>query len=114
MRRSISHCITKCSWHIMKEKIRIGYIGLGRRGYAINRDCLAQMKDVEFVMLFDQVPEPMERAAKLLEENGKSHPIFTTDYKTILAAPTIDAYDTVTRMSIASLSEMSIQKGGAP
>ncbi|MBE5869385.1 MAG: Gfo/Idh/MocA family oxidoreductase [Lachnospiraceae bacterium] len=75
----------------MKEKIRIGYIGLGRRGYAIIRDCLAQMKDVEFVTLCDQVPERMERAAKLLEENGKPRPTFTTDYKTILADPTIDA-----------------------
>lgn len=38
----------------MKEKIKIGYIGLGRRGFGVLKGNVSDMDDVEIAMICDQ------------------------------------------------------------
>ena len=56
----------------MKDTVRLGLIGLGRRGTYILREVLRYMPDVEVAAVCDVHPERMEHAAKLLAEFGKN------------------------------------------
>ena len=75
----------------MKDKIRIGYIGLGRRGYGVLKHCFSDMPDVEIKTICDGRPDAFERVLALLAEKGLPKPACTTDYHDILADPAIDA-----------------------
>jgi hypothetical protein len=75
----------------VKESIRVGYIGLGRRGMAMLKDCFAQMKDVQIVAVCDISQEKNETAISLLGEMGKPAPTAYTDYKQMLKTETLDA-----------------------
>ncbi len=75
----------------MKEKIKIGYIGLGRRGYGVMKGCISEMSDVEIVAICDPQEDRIERMKKLLAEKGRPEPYSTTDYKDILKMEEIDA-----------------------
>ena len=44
----------------MKEKINIGYIGLGRRGRGMLKACFSQMKDVNVKTICDLSEERIE------------------------------------------------------
>ena len=75
----------------MKEKIKIGYIGLGRRGYNVLANEFLLMQDVEITWICDLVDAKIERTVKKIEENGRPTPKCTTDYREVLADPTLDA-----------------------
>ena len=75
----------------MKEKIRVGYIGLGRRGYGMLKRCFAEMGDVEIKTICDQNPNAFEKSLAMFAEKGMPTPAVTTDYHEILADPAIDA-----------------------
>lgn len=76
----------------MKEKIKLGYVGLGRRGYGVLEGCMAEMKDIEFTIFCDTDIEKMEKGWELLKENGHTKkPIMTTDYQDVVNNPEIDA-----------------------
>ena len=49
---------------VKKEKIKIGYIGLGTRGKGVLRTSFSRMKDVEVVMLCDTYEPYLEDAQK--------------------------------------------------
>ncbi len=75
----------------MKETVKLGYIGLGRRGTGMLQSCFGVMNDVEIVALCDLKQEKMERAAAFLTEKGKPSPAMYTDYKELLKREDIDA-----------------------
>ena len=75
----------------MKKKIKIGYIGLGRRGFDVLKKCVSEMDDVEVATICDLCTERMKAATNLIVNKGRSAPIETTDYHDILNDPTIDA-----------------------
>ena len=75
----------------MKERIRIGYIGLGRRGKDVLRTCFSRMKDVEVVMLCDTYEPYLEEAQKVLKENAGYEAILTQRDDDIFENPEIDA-----------------------
>ena len=75
----------------MKETVKVGYVGLGRRGMNVLRQCFSQMSDVEVAVVCDMSEERMEEAKKLLCEAGRPAPKLTKDYDEMLADPTIDA-----------------------
>ena len=75
----------------MKDKIKIGYIGLGRRGYGMLKHCFCDMGDVEIKTISDLDPAAFERCLSLFAEKGLPAPACTTDYREILADPGIDA-----------------------
>ncbi|MBE6593942.1 MAG: gfo/Idh/MocA family oxidoreductase [Ruminococcaceae bacterium] len=74
-----------------KKKIKIGYIGLGRRGMGVLRGCISQMDDVEVAYLCDLSQSRLEKGRKILSDNGRPEPILTTNYKDILEDPEVDA-----------------------
>ena len=97
----------------MKEKVRIAYLGLGRRGLPMLKTCFSQMADVEITVLCD-VYEPAlrEGEAYLREQNYAPLPIFTTDYKAAISHPDVDAVVIMTGWrEHAMLAEMSMLAG---
>ena len=75
----------------MLKKVRIGYIGLGRRGMGVMEKNIAEMKDVEVVYISDLSKDRMERAAKIICEQMGNSPKMTTNYRDILNDATVDA-----------------------
>ena len=75
----------------MKEKVKIGYIGLGRRGTHVLLHNVSHMTDVEITMLCDLSMTRMENAKAIVVENMGHEPILTTDYHDVLNNPEIDA-----------------------
>ncbi|MBR5543571.1 MAG: Gfo/Idh/MocA family oxidoreductase [Oscillospiraceae bacterium] len=75
----------------MKEKIKVGYIGLGRRGTFILEKCLCDMKDVEITAVCDSYVPHLEKANQIIRGKGLPAPAMTTDYRDILNNPEIDA-----------------------
>ena len=75
----------------MKEKLKVGYVGLGRRGYQILKDFLIKMKDVEVTTVCDVKAETFERTLVLFRAAGRPLPKTTLDYKDITDDPEIDA-----------------------
>ena len=75
----------------MIKKVRIGYIGLGRRGMSVMEKNIAEMKDVEVVYISDLSKDRMERGAKIIREKMGNSPKMTTNYRDILSDATVDA-----------------------
>ena len=76
----------------MKEKIKVGYIGLGRRGIGMLKSCFSKMPDVEIAYLCDLYEERIDYAVQTyFSEEGKAVPARTTDYHEILQDETVDA-----------------------
>ncbi|MBE6589689.1 MAG: Gfo/Idh/MocA family oxidoreductase [Ruminococcaceae bacterium] len=74
-----------------KTKVKVGYIGLGRRGYSMLSRCFANMADVDFAWVCDLSQEKLDRAVQTLTEAGRHEPKPTTNYHDILADPDVDA-----------------------
>lgn len=75
----------------MKTKIKIGYVGVGRRGLSVLKRCFAKMNDVEIVTICEISDERIEVAKEVFEENQKPMPKVTKCYEDILKDPEIDA-----------------------
>ena len=60
----------------MKNKIKIGYIGLGRRGTHVLQNNIVDMEDIEIAMICDLCVERMHNATALITEKG----IITGDF----------------------------------
>ena len=75
----------------MKETLKIGYIGLGRRGSGVLQRCLCNMEDVRVLWLCDTEDERLEQnCAEVVKAKGVA-PKLTKDYRDILADPEVDA-----------------------
>ena len=74
-----------------KERVRLGIIGLGRRGSGMLRVVFGDMADVDIIWLCDLVPEKLDKAAKVLKDKGKELFKTTADYKDILNDESVDA-----------------------
>ena len=83
----------------MKEFVRVGYIGLGRRGGAVLKECVSKMKDVRVEYLCDISQSRREEYAKIVKENSGYEPKLTSDYKEILADPAVDCVMVMTGWS---------------
>ena len=75
----------------MKETVKVGYIGLGRRGISILNGCLCHMEDVQIAVICDTEQERLERARQLILDTTGSEPRITKDYRDVLEDPTVDA-----------------------
>jgi glycosyl hydrolase family 109 protein len=74
----------------MKDKIALGLVGLGVRGYGVLESELMHMKDITIIGVCDIYEDRMQKAANLIEEKTGSRPFTSTDYRAILKLP-IDA-----------------------
>jgi len=75
----------------MKEKVRLGYVGLGRRGTSMLKNCFLKMSDVEIVAICDPYEPAMEKALTLFEENGRPAPEMCCCFDDLTADASIDA-----------------------
>lgn len=75
----------------MKTKIKIGYVGVGRRGLRVLKNCFIKMNDVEIVALCEISDEHISMAREIFAENQKPMPKITHFYDDIIADPEIDA-----------------------
>ena len=79
------------------EKIKLGIIGLGFRGYDLLKDIILDFEDVEIVSICDVYEEKVQEAAKVVLEKRGVSPIVETDYR-----KTIDNKDVNTVVIISS------------
>ena len=75
----------------MKTKVKIGYIGLGRRGMYVLKKNIVYMDDIDIAYISDLSTSRMEEAAEVILENMGTKPKMTTDYRDILNDASIDA-----------------------
>ena len=75
----------------MKNEIRIGYIGLGRRGTGMLKHCFSKMSDVKVEAVCDLSETRMKNAVEIVMQNAHYEPRMVTDYHDILADKNIDA-----------------------
>ena len=73
------------------EKVRMGVIGCGKRGFGLLKDILLNMDDVEVVAVCDLYEDRVERAAAKVEEKRGVRPYGTTDHRTLLREASLDA-----------------------
>lgn len=70
----------------MKERIRIAYVGIGRRGSIILRECFAQMGDVEIPVICDLSEKNLEKGKEIIIDKGRPAPECFLDYDEMLSA----------------------------
>ena len=75
----------------MKEYIKVGYIGLGRRGMRMLTTGLSKMADVTVKTVCDLCEDKMEKAKASLVADGHPAPLTTTNYMDIIGDPEIEA-----------------------
>ena len=73
------------------EKVRVGWIGLGARGWGLLKMVLDNFPDVEIVGICDLYPHRIEQGKKCVEEMRGYTPIVTDDYRRLLERNDIDA-----------------------
>ena len=74
-----------------KDIVKVGYIGLGRRGMSMLNHCFSKMADVELSWICDLREDRIANALTMFEEKGLPIPKTTTDYHEILRDPSVDA-----------------------
>lgn len=104
------------------EKVRIGVIGLGNRGYGMLKGELLRMPDVEVTAVCDIYPDRCERAVSAVREASGREPFSTTDYRCLLEKGCCDAVYNATsweyhaEISIAAMRAgvaVGLEVGGA-
>ena len=92
-----------------KENVKLGYIGLGRRGMGMLDRCMSEMADVEITWICDLEQKKIDAALEMLNKKRGATPKYTTDYREVLADPTVDAimimtgWDAHVRISLDSM-----------
>ncbi|HOA32078.1 MAG TPA: Gfo/Idh/MocA family oxidoreductase, partial [Clostridia bacterium] len=73
------------------NKLRIGVIGLGNRGFYLIKHTLLKLEDVEVTAVCDEYEDRVENAAaEVFAASGKT-PFKTTDYTKVLMRGDVDA-----------------------
>ncbi len=79
------------------EKLKVGVIGLGARGYSIIRDTLCEMFDIiDICAVCDIYEDRVKKAADLISEKCGKRPIGTNDYRDIMKIDEIQAVIIIT------------------
>ena len=73
-----------------RNRVHLGWIGVGRRGFGMLQRAY-RMDDVDVVWVCDLEMEKLKRVEEFCQENGKSLPKFTENYKDILEDESVDA-----------------------
>jgi len=73
------------------DKVRVGWIGLGARGWGLMKMVVDNFPDVEIVGICDLYEHRVEQGKKLVEELRGYTPFATDDYRRLLERSDIDA-----------------------
>ena len=73
------------------EKVKMGVIGLGERGYSMICAVISRMADVEIVSVCDEYADRCDRSANYIEKMGGKRPECYTDYRELLDKSEVDA-----------------------
>lgn len=96
----------------MKEKVKIAYFGLGRRGFGVLKDVVSEMADIEIAVLCDVYEPALKKGCDMLTEKGRPAPILTTDADQAINNPEVDAVIIMTGwQQHAMLAEKSVLAG---
>ena len=96
----------------MKKTVKLGYIGLGRRGFNMIETCFAQMPDVEITAICDLDSAKQKKVVSYLLEMGRPAPAVYTDYREMLRDPSIDAVAIMTGWNDRLECAMACMKAG--
>lgn len=108
----------------MGKKIKIGFIGLGGRGYGLLKDVLLEMhdEDVDITAVCDLYEDRIAAAAELVEKKTGVKPLRTADYHEVIACKNVDAviiasaWESHIEIAIASMKagkRVATEVGGA-
>lgn len=75
----------------MKEKVKMGIIGLGGRGIGLLSEAILPMTDVDVLAVCDCYEDRIENATKLIKDRKGNDVFKTKDYKEILHRDELDA-----------------------
>ncbi|MFR2840095.1 MAG: Gfo/Idh/MocA family protein [Zhenhengia sp.] len=75
----------------MKDKLNIGIIGLGGRGYGLMDGVILHMDDIEIVGVCDIYKDRAQNAADKVEQVKGNKPFITQDYKELIASSEVEA-----------------------
>ena len=75
----------------MKKNVKIGFIGLGRRGLTLFASCFTEMSDVEITAICDIDKTKLEYGAALLKKKGRPAADMYTNYHEMLKYAEVDA-----------------------
>ena len=75
----------------MKEKLNIGFIGLGGRGTGLLQDIVLPREEISVLAVCDKYEDRRENGAKMVREKKGNEPLCTADYRDVLAIEAIDA-----------------------
>lgn len=75
----------------MKDRIKIGVIGLGSRGYSLLTAVILKYQDVDVLAVCDLYEDRIAQAAEAVKEARSIEPVCTEDYRDILKMEEIDA-----------------------
>ena len=104
------------------KKVKLGVIGLGKRGYSMIRDVILAFDDVDIVSVCDEYEDRVNAAADKIFERRGARPFGTTDYRELLARADVDAvyiataWESHTEIAIEAIKRgiiAGIEVGGA-
>ena len=75
----------------MKDRIQVGVIGLGARGYSLLRDVFLTHDKVEIAAVCDVYEDRTMQGADIVEQRTGKRPVATTNYREILTMEEVDA-----------------------
>ncbi len=73
------------------DKIRMGVIGLGNRGYGVLKNVILNLEDVEVTAVCDEYEDRCKQAYDTVKEKNGTEPLSTTDYMEVLNSGLVDA-----------------------
>ncbi len=74
-----------------KDKVKLGFIGIGRRGSGMLKDTYCMYPDVEITWLVDKDERKLKVGQDILKERNRPAAKQTTDYREMLLDPEVDA-----------------------
>ena len=96
------------------DKIRVGYIGFGRRGIGILKGCVLEMADVEVVAVCDVWEDHCKLAVEAAIKKERKKPAIYTDYNLMLKECVLDAVFVMTGWNDRVRCAIKVMEAGVP
>lgn len=74
----------------MKDRIKMGFVGLSGRGFSLLKDIVMQMDDVDVTAVCDLYDDRIQRAAEHVKEVKGFMPFTTADYRELTSREDLD------------------------